>query len=344
MRIAVVGATGNVGTALLRRLAHEPRVGSVIGIARRAPDQTRPPYRDVQWRQVDISMDASGEELRSAFDGVDAVVHLAWLLQPSHDDAVMLATNVYGTRRVVDACRDAGVDHLVVSSSVGAYSPVPHDGADIPRDESWPTRGNARSAYSRQKGVVEGYLDEVERSGDMVVSRVRPGLVFQRDAGSEIGRYFLGRLAPLVGLLRHLPVPVLPLPPSLRFQAVHADDLAEAFWLVLERRAGGAFNVAADPVLGAPDLAASVGARVLPVPFSVLRMGAGLTWLAHLQPTSAGWVNLGAGAPVMDTSRARDVLGWRARHSSQQALAELVAGMVHGRGGVSPPLQPRSAA
>lgn len=344
MRIAVVGATGNVGTALLRRLSHERQVGSVLGIARRTPDQDRPPYSGVHWRGIDVSLDASRAKLRNAFDGVDAVVHLAWLLQPSHDDSVMLATNVYGIRRVVEAARDAGVPHLVVSSSVGAYTPVPVASADVPRDESWPTRGNARSAYSRQKGVVEGYLDEVERSGDMVVTRVRPGLVFQRDAGSEIGRYFLGRLAPMVGLLRHLPVPVLPLPPALRFQVVHADDLAEAFWRAMELRAAGAFNVAADPVLGASDLAASVGARVLPVPFSVLRAGAGLTWLAHVQPTSAGWVNLGAGAPVMDTARAREVLGWQARYSSQQALAELVAGMVHGRGGASRPLRPRSAA
>lgn len=341
MRVAVVGGTGNVGTALLRRLGREPHV-DVVGVARRMPQEVEP-YAGVRWVLTDVSDSSSRPALEDAFAGVDAVVHLAWLLQPSHDEGLMLRTNVHGTRRVVEAAVAAGVAHLVVSSSVGAYAPVPRDtsSGEVPRDETWPTTGNAGSGYSRQKAVVEAYLDEVQAAHpDLVVSRLRPGLVFQGDAGSEIGRYFLGRVPPasILGLL-----PVLPLPPSLRFQAVHSDDLADAFWRVLDQRAPGAVNVAAEPVLRAPDVAAAFGARLVPVPFAALRLAAGLTWRLRLQPTSAGWVNLGEGVPVMDTSRARDELGWRPRYTARDALAELADGMVRGRGHASPPLHPRGA-
>ncbi|AJM76835.1 hypothetical protein APU90_06165 [Rathayibacter toxicus] len=63
MRIAVVGASGNLGTALLRRLQHEESVDGIVGISRRAPHR-----------------------LRDVFAGMDAVVHLAWALQPSHSE------------------------------------------------------------------------------------------------------------------------------------------------------------------------------------------------------------------------------------------------------------------
>ena len=49
MRIAVVGASGNVGTAVLRRLAAEPSVAEIVGIARRPPTDAGAPYDAVRW-------------------------------------------------------------------------------------------------------------------------------------------------------------------------------------------------------------------------------------------------------------------------------------------------------
>jgi UDP-glucose 4-epimerase len=49
LRILVTGASGNIGTALLRRLASEPGVAQVLGICRRPPDTDAEPYRSVTW-------------------------------------------------------------------------------------------------------------------------------------------------------------------------------------------------------------------------------------------------------------------------------------------------------
>src|SRR5215211_2707013 len=96
MRIVVTGASGNVGTSALPRLADDERVERIVGIARRRP-QWQPPK--TEWATADISRDA----LEPLMAGADAVVHLAWLIQPARDVRVTWATNVVGTRRVLDA-------------------------------------------------------------------------------------------------------------------------------------------------------------------------------------------------------------------------------------------------
>jgi UDP-glucose 4-epimerase len=333
MKVAVVGATGNVGSAVLRALEHDDRVREVIGIARRRPQSDRP---KVTWRTADIAQD----DLGPALAGADAVIHLAWLIQPSRDERVTRAVNVDGSRRVFEAAAHAGAGALIYASSVGAYSPGPKDRAV---DESWPTGGIATSFYSRHKAEVETILDRFEAEHDhMRVVRLRPGLIFQRDAASEIRRYFAGPLLPNV-LLRRSLIPFVPRTDRLRFQAVHSDDVADAYRrATAERDVRGAYNIAADPVLDPDRLAELLGARAVPVPARVLRAAADLTWRARLQPTPSGWLDLALGVPIMDTSRARTELGWAPRHDAGDALLELLDGMRDGAGAALPPLEPRA--
>src|SRR3954464_9829407 len=122
MRVVVVGASGNVGTSVLTCLAEEPRVDSVVGIARRMPKLGFP---KAEWRQADITQ----SDLRPHFEGADAVVHLGWLIQPGRDLDTVRATNVDGSARVFRAAAAAGVKSIVYASSVGAYSPGPKDRA-----------------------------------------------------------------------------------------------------------------------------------------------------------------------------------------------------------------------
>ncbi|TNC18085.1 NAD-dependent epimerase/dehydratase family protein, partial [Georgenia sp. 311] len=348
MRVAVVGASGNAGTALLHALRGEQGI-EVVGISRRAPDSTAEPYDTVvRWEQVDIATPvalAEGEDfvvdrLAEAFEGADAVVHLAWLIQPNRQREVLRRANVDGTRRVVEACRRAGVGHLVVASSVGAYSPVTDD---EPREESWPAQGSApTSHYAVDKAAQERVLDEAEEAG-LAVARVRPALIFDADAGAEILRLFVGALVP-PGMLRPGALPALPLPAGLRLQVVHGDDLADVYRRILLQRATGAFNVATDPVLRGQDLADVLDhGRVLPVPASVLRPMVSLAWQAHAVAADPGWLDMALRVPVMDASRARRELGWEPRVGAQDALRELLVGMAEGQGTASPPLRPRES-
>ena len=328
MRVVVTGASGNVGTSVMTALAADPAVTSIVGLARRRPDH---PLPKVEWAAADVSRD----DLDRPFAGADVVVHLAWLIQPSHRLDVVEATNVAGTERVFEAAARAGARALVHASSVGAYSPGPKD---TPVDEGWPTEGISTSFYSRHKVSTERLLDHFEAEHPSVrVVRLRPGLIFKREAASGIRRLFLGRLVP-PQLLRPSRVPVVPRTDRLVFQAVHTDDVAQAYRLAVVGDGRGAYNVAADPVLDPVELGRILGARPVPVPATVLRVAADLSWRAHLQPTPPGWVDLALGVPLMDTTRARRELGWQPTRTSGDALRELLEGIADKASGPTPPL------
>ncbi|MEA2422823.1 MAG: UDP-glucose 4-epimerase [Thermoleophilaceae bacterium] len=333
MRVVVVGATGNVGTSLLQALAVDPAVDSVLGVARRLPSMSFP---KTDWAAADITRDP----LESLFRGADAVVHLAWLIQPSRREAVTRAVNVDGSARVFQAAGKARVGTLVYASSVGAYS---HGPKDRLVDESWATGGIPTSFYSRHKAEVERLLDRFEQEFPGVRSvRLRPGLIFKREAASEIRRYFAGPFLPSP-LVRPGLIPVVPDVERLRFQAVHSLDVGEAYRLAVVRdEARGAYNVAAEPVLDPERLGSLLGARPVRVPVRVLRRAADVTWRLRLQPSPVGWVDMALGTPLMDTTRVRSELGWAPRRGADDALLDLLGGMRDRSGADTPPLRPRA--
>lgn len=328
MRVVVTGATGNVGTAVLRALEADPGVDEVVGIARRVPDAGT---GKTTYHRADIATD----DLHAPIDGADVVIHLAWLIQPSRDEATTHAVNVEGSKRVFEAAA-AGAGALVHASSVGAYSPGPKD---EPVDESWPTGGIETSFYSRHKAEAERVLDAVEAAHpDLRVARLRPGLIFQAGAAAEIRRYFAGPFLP--GALVHPRLlRVVPLMRRLVIQAVHADDIAQAYRLAATTpSASGAFNIAAEPVLDPGSLAKALGAVQVPASPRVLRAFADWTFKLRLQPTPPGWLDLALGVPVMDTTRARTELGWDPQTSGTDALLELLRAMSRGQGADTPAL------
>src|SRR3954451_8836241 len=232
MRIVVTGATGNVGTSVVRALGRDERVEEIVGVARRLPDWR--PER-TRWVAADVARD----DLLPWFEGADAVIHLAWLIQPSRDEAELERVNVAGSRRVFEAAARAGVGALVHASSIGVYSPGPKDRAV---DESWPRDGVPSLFYSRHKAEAERILDGFEDR--MRIVRLRPGLIFKAQAGPEIRRLFSGPSLP-ARVLGHLPI--VPLPARLAVQCVHADDVGEAYRLAaLSSDAHGAYNIAAE--------------------------------------------------------------------------------------------------
>ena len=342
MKIVVTGASGNVGTSLLRQLSHADDVDHVVGIARRAPHRTPPPpYNAATWLSLDVGGPSAANVvtvLAAAMDGADAVIHLSWAVQPNHDRERLRRTNVIGMKRVLAAARDAQVPHVVVASSVGAYSPAIDDTL---HDETWPTGGIEASDYSVDKAAVERILDAHEREHpEMIITRLRPALIFQRDAGSEIRRYFIGSLVPPRLLDGRLPL--VPWPSDTRVQAVHADDVARAYLAAVRTRPGGAINIAADDSLGGAEIASILsGGRWREVPRGAVRGAVSAAWAARLVPVSPGWVDMAAHVPLMATDRARDVLDWRPEHSALEAVAEVVRGIAEGAGTASPPLRRR---
>jgi len=322
MRIVVTGASGNVGSALVERLGREDGVDSIVGIARRPhdwrPDRTEWVHLDLASHSTDVT-----EDLANAFRGADAVVHLAWLFQPTRHPEVTWRGNVIGTTRVLDAVERAGVPAVVVASSVGVYSP--RAGLDLV-DESWPSHSQPLTAYSREKAYVERLLDAHEaRHPDRRVIRVRPAFIFQGRAATQQRRLFMGPLVPHA-LLRSR-IPVVPMPADLRLQTVHTSDIAEGYTAAVTKDVSGAFNLAAEPVLGPHELAGLLGGRWVPAPSRAMRAGLAAAWAAHAVPASPQLFDLLMSVPMMSTRRARDELGWVPRVSAPDAVRSFLDGL-----------------
>lgn len=328
MRVVVVGASGNVGSTVVKALSDEPQVSSIVGVARRQP-QWQPPK--TEWITADITRD----DLLPALRGADVVVHLAWQFQPTHDPYVTWETNVVGTARLLDALHRAGVAALVYASSVGAYSPA---AGDEPVDETWPTHGWPMAAYGREKAYVERLLDaHAAEYPDRRIVRLRPAFIFQTEAASQQRRLFAGPLLP-GRLIRPELVPIVPWPRGLRFQALHADDVADAYRRAVVEKVRGPFNIAADQVVTGEQMAQLLGARLVELPPDVVRASMWSAWQARLVPASPDLFDLARRLPIMDTQRARTELGWSPRQSGPDVVATFLHGLSHRAGGPTPPL------
>ncbi len=331
-RVVVTGATGNVGTSLVRLLDEDPQVESILGLARRLPDA---PLAGAEWAAVDLTAES---DLTQHFEGADAVVHLAWALQPARDPTLTWRTNVLGSVRVFQAVAAAKVPTLVYASSVGAYSPGPDDRAV---DESWPTHGWPEAAYCREKAYLERVLDTFEREQPEIrVVRMRPAFLFKEESASQQRRLFAGRFMP-GPLARPELLPVLPNVPGLRVQALHTDDAAEAYRLAVLSDVRGAFNLAAEPPLDAEVLGELFHSRPVRMPRRAARSAVAAAWGLRLVPASPQLFDAVLRLPLMDCTRAHNQLGWRPRYTAVEAVEEVLKGMREGAGEETAPLAGR---
>lgn len=329
MLIVITGATGNIGSAAVRELSHAGH--DVVGVARRSPGGPDEWAEGVSWVERDVAKDP----LEDVVAGADAVVHLAWQFQPTHDPEQTWAVNAVGTGRVLDAAVTAGVSTIVAASSIAAYSPVDHD---TPVDERWATDGTSAAAYCREKAYVERLLDvvEAERPEQRVV-RLRPAFVFQRSASSEQRRIFGGPLA-RPALFARGRIPVVPVPRGLRFQAVHAGDVARAISAIVESDFRGPVNLSGSGLLRRAEVGQVLGARTVEVPPAVVRAGLASGFSTRVLPAPPELFDAFMRLPVLDTGLARRELGWEPEHTAADAVATFLSGVELRGGSDMPPL------
>jgi UDP-glucose 4-epimerase len=305
--IAVTGVAGLVGQALVARLAQESSVTRIVGLDVREP---RRRTRALEFNLIDVAR----AELKPVLEGTDVLVHLASVVDPIPDEAMMARVNVEGTRRVLDAAGAVGVGKVVRVSSAAVYGAWPNN--PVPITEAAPLRPNPGFSPGVQAAEAERLLADwrADHPG-ATVTTLRTAPVLGPGAERLPSRLLLGRPALRV---RGASPPV---------QAVHVDDLVEALVLVVMEDHPGVYNVAADGWLGG-DHARDLLPRALlpPLPAGLLERVLRRAWATGLGEIPPGVVPYLVNPWVVANDALRE-LGWVPLHSNEKAIRDGLASL-----------------
>jgi len=323
--VAVTGPTGTFGFGLMPLLQAEPRVERIVGIARRPFDPAEHGWTKLEYRRGDVRDEAA---LRHAFAGADVVVHLAFMITGTADAATIRAINVDGTVNAFRAARQADAARFVYASSVAAYGFHPDN--PVGMTEDWPTRPADHLFYAREKAELEEVLrTEAAAAPTPALYLVRPPIV--------LGPHAFGAKGALPGpvadagratleFMHALPFPV-PVPaPEVQLQLIHEADVGRALLqCVLGAGPPGAYNIAGEGIVTGADIARELGLTPLGLPagfvYRAARAAASLPRPPFVPP-GADWVEALSHPAIMDTTKAREQLGWTPRYTGVQALRD----------------------
>jgi nucleoside-diphosphate-sugar epimerase len=325
LTVAVTGPTGTFGFGLMPLLQADPRITRVVGIARRPFDPSEHGWSKMAYRRGDVR---DPEALREAFESVDVVVHLAFMITGAASRETTRAINVEGTLNTFAAAAAAGAGRFVYASSVAAYGF--HADNPIGMTEDWPVRPADRLFYAQEKAELERLLlAQAPDHPDVGLYLLRPPIVLGPHAvGAKdvLPAPVAAAARRMLNLVQRARVPI-PVPaPDLPMQFIHEDDVGQALLrCVVSEAPPGAYNIAGEGVVTVADAIRELGLTPLPVPAAVAHGAARLVTLiprAPFIPPAAEWIEAVSRPVIMDTSKATEQLGWRPRYTGLEALRD----------------------
>ena len=326
LTVAVTGPTGEIGKPFIRELERTPGVGEIRGMARRPFDPASYGWERASYVQGDI---LDGEAVKEFVNGADVVVHLAFIIFGDREET--RSVNLEGSTNVFEAVAASGAARLVYTSSVAAYGF--HADNPQPLTEDVPPRGAEGFYYSAQKAELESTLERALRGTEVESYVFRPSIVGGPDSPLLISSmpYVQASAAlpsPLRRLLSAVPTPDPVLPDfGVPLQLVHADDVATALSAAVTGGGEpGVYNLAAPGELALSEVAAALGWHSVRVPKATVDVTAQALDRLPMTPARAEWIQALRTPVVMDTTRARELLGWEPSHDAAQTLRETVAG------------------
>lgn len=310
-RVCVTGGNGFLGSAVVSRLAADPAVSYVLSLDLREPAAGRE-IDGVEYALADIN--APDLDTLLADHRIDTVVHLAAIVNPGRDTTreQEYQVDVIGSRNVLSACVQAGVKHVVISSSGAAYGYHPDNAPWL--NESHPLRGNDEFAYSRHKRLVEEELARLRTEHPELRQTI-----FR--IGTILGKRVRNQITALFDAPRLLRVAGSESP----FVFIWDQDVADTMAQAVVTGRTGIFNVAGDGALTVREIAALMGKRTLTVPAPVLAAG---LWLGQkLQLTVHGPEQLRflRYRPVLDNTALKEEFGFTPSRTSREAFLEFRA-------------------
>ena len=329
MKYLITGGSGYIGSRLTELLVAREDTERIVNCDLRAP---RTPWPKTSY----IEMDVRDPAMRALMEveEPDAVVHLAFVLNPIRDERAMYDIDVNGTHNVLDAASRADVGHLLVASSTTAYGAWPDN--PVPLTEEHPVRGMPNYEYARDKTEIDRMCQLwAAQHSDRVMTIVRPCIVFGPNVDNYIVRFWQN--APFITLIDGI---------DLELQYVHEDDVVDAVSRLLAERKEGIFNLTDDGTIRQSEGAALAGLKTREVSYRNARRIAAAFWRLHLPRAEAppGQLDFLRFPWAASNEKIKRELEWQPSFTSRQAFEAALAAKGKLAAGAATPAPGRPAA
>ena len=305
-KIAITGCASRFARVLLPLLEKEPNIEQIIGIDLVPPMGT---YSKLVFHKQDVR----DPSIKETLAGCDTLVHLAFIVgRPYRMPLAEAASiNLGGTWNTCSAAATTGVRKLVISSSIAAYSTLPDNPEPVLEDT--PLRGLYTSFYYNQhKHANEIWLDGLQLAfPQLIISRARPCIV--------IGPNQTAATSYIQPNKTHFTSPAAR---KIRLQLVHEDDLANAFYALIQNVLPGSYNIVGDDPETLPNIAAAAGLQVIEIPDEMVVQAVTTAWEEGRSDFGPEW--LSEGTLICSNAKLKATGTWTPRYTTTQAFAATV--------------------
>ena len=306
VRYLITGGSGYIGGRLTEVLAAREETERIVDVDLRPPALAQP---KTEFFKADVRDRAAIRNLLERHE-IDCLIHLAFILNPIRDEALMYDVDVNGTQATLNAAADAGTGQVLVTSSATAYGAFPDNPKPIAED--WPVRGAPDFSYAKHKADADRIcqLWALEHP-DKVMTIVRPCIVFGPNVDNFISR----------GFTRGPFVPVLDGHDE-EFQLVHEDDMVTALIALLDGKAEGAFNLAGDGTMTWREAGEITGQRVREISLKSMKRLAGAMWKLRVPRAEApaGNYDFVRYPWVVSTEKLKSQTGWSPEYETRRCF------------------------
>jgi UDP-glucose 4-epimerase len=326
VRYLITGGSGYIGSRLIEILGEREATEGIVNVDVRPPAGPRPKEEFVRG---DVRDRAAMERLLERAQA-DALVHLAFVLNPIRDEARMYDIDVNGTDAVLRAAAGAGTEQVLVASSATAYGAFPDNPKPIAED--WPVRGQPDFSYARHKAEADRVCQLwAATHPDRVMTIVRPCIVFGPNVDNYISRTWQNSaFLPIIDGVDE------------EYQLVHEDDVVAAMIGLIDAKAAGAFNVAGDGTLTWGQSAEMIGRKTRVMSMRAVRRIYGTAWSLRVPRVEAppGNLNFIRYPWVVSNEKLKATIGWEPSASTREVFVETM----YAKGLVATPPPRREAA
>jgi UDP-glucose 4-epimerase len=309
--VAITGAYSFIGAELIKRLERDRRYYKVLAIDVRKPTF---PMHKTQFHKIDLTLPTADADLAAVLkrEGVDTVVHAAFLSSPTHAAAWAHELESIGTMHVLNAVAECSVRKLVVWSQTVVYGAHPLNPNFLTEDHE--LRGaSSRSRFVKDKVEVERQVRRFHgENPDTIVTTLRTAATLGPTIRNFATRFFARPLAPV--LMGYDPL----------MQLVHERDVVDAFVLAVEGDHPGEFNVVGDGVLPYSTILAMMGKVPVPMPHFLAYPLSQALWATQVFDSPPNFLDFLRYLCVADGEKARRVLGFAPQHDIKATIQDFL--------------------